>query len=233
MIRVLILVHQNVAELVLIDRQYIRVFFKKPDRIKKDIVEVHRIIGQKLIVISSIDLRDRGDTDIPARQPRILLRRLHIVLRLTDHTLDQARGEELIVQLHLLNALFNDLQLVIRIQDRIGLGIAEELRMAAEDTREHRVKSTDPHIPGSIADQAVDTLTHLVGRLICKGDGQNTGRIDTSRPDQVSDTERDHARLPRAGAGQNQERAFIVQYRLSLFIIQLFKQLVHLFLHVG
>ena len=173
MIRVLILINKDIAELVLIDRQYIRIVLEELDRIEEDIVEVHGIICLELVVIALIDLRDCPQPRICTCRRRELLRRLHVVLGLADDALHESRRKELIIQFHLLDDFLDDLLLVVRIDDRIGRSIAEKLGMTAEDTRKHRVERTHPHVPGNIANQPVDTLTHLIGRLVRERDRQD------------------------------------------------------------
>ena len=67
--------------------------------------------------------------------------------------------------------------------------------MAPEDPRKHGVKSTDPHIPGSIPDQGIDTLSHLICRFIGKCDRQDIRRVYRAHTDQIRDTVSDHARF--------------------------------------
>ena len=106
MVRILILIDEDISELLLIHRQHIRMLLKETDGIKEDIVEVHGIIGKKLVVISAVDLRDRGHTHVVSGHDSKLLRRLHIVLRLADDRLNEPGRKELIVQFHLLDTLF-------------------------------------------------------------------------------------------------------------------------------
>ena len=99
--------------------------------------------------------------------------------------------------------------------------------MTAQDTGKHGVESSDPHISRGIPDQGIDTFPHLICGLVGERDGKDIRRPDPPHTDQIRDTVCDHARFSRAGAGQDQKRALVMQDRLPLFIIQFFEQVVH------
>ena len=221
-VRVLILVDKNVAELLLIHRKNIRILLEKAYGIKQDIVKVHRVIGKEPVVIAAVDPRDRRKTHVASGQSGKLFRRLHVVFRLADDGLHQTRREKLVVEFHLLNDFLDDLELVIRIQDRIRRRVIQKLRVAAQDTGKHGVEGSDPHVSRSVADQGVDTFPHLVCGLVGERNSKDIRWPDPSNTDQIRDTVRDHARFSRAGAGQDQKRTLVMQDRLPLFIIQFF-----------
>jgi len=62
----------------------------------------------------------------------------------------------------------------------------------------------------SLAEQALEPFLHLPSRLVRKGDGQDRPWRDAEVADQVGDAVRENARLPRTGAGQDEQRPFAV-----------------------
>ena len=60
-------------------------------------------------------------------------------------------------------------------------------------------------------EQRGHALAHLVGGLVGEGDGQNGGRGNVLRRDDVRDAVRDDAGLAAARAGQDQQRTFSVR----------------------
>jgi hypothetical protein len=71
------------------------------------------------------------------------------------------------------------------------------------------------------AHQLFHAFGHLCGSLVGEGDRQNGVRRGAQVVDQVGDAVGDDARLPRAGAGQDQHRPFHGLDRFSLLGIQL------------
>ena len=94
------------------------------------------------------------------------------------------------------------------------------LDLAAQDAHAGRVEGRHPRQLASLAEQALDALAHLARRLVGEGDGEDAPRRDAALADQVRDAMRQRARLARAGAGEDQQRAVAVQDRLLLHRIE-------------
>ena len=72
-----------------------------------------------------------------------------------------------------------------------------------------------------MAQQLVDALGHLGGGLVGEGHGQDRVRRDAFLVDQPRDAAGDDARLARAGAGQDEQRAIGSFDGIALFRIQI------------
>ena len=95
-------------------------------------------------------------------------------------------------------------------------------RCAAERSMRAPIAWNVPaHMPaGLAAEQAADALAHLAGGLVGERDGENLPRIDAFDVDETRDARREHARLSRTGAGEDEQRAVDVKHGLALRRIQ-------------
>jgi hypothetical protein len=73
--------------------------------------------------------------------------------------------------------------------------------------------------------QGADALSHLVGRLVGKGDRGNIARRIAAPLHQMGDLQGDHARLAAARTGQHQQGAVEISYRFVLRCIGLVQHL--------
>jgi hypothetical protein len=80
------------------------------------------------------------------------------------------------------------------------------------------VEGGEQHAPA--ADQVLDPLAHLPGRLAGEGDGQDGRRLDTPC-DEVGDATGDDAGLAAAGPGDDQQGPLAVLDRLALGVVQI------------
>ena len=115
-VRVLILVHKDVAELLLILFPYLCVLRKHRNRQHQEIVKIERVVRTQLRLVKLIDLRDLLGKEI-ARARRELYRRQELVLRIRDMRLHRPRRRMLLVDIQLFEALANETFAVRRIVD--------------------------------------------------------------------------------------------------------------------
>jgi hypothetical protein len=99
----------------------------------------------------------------------------------------------------------HELHLVAGGVDGEVLGEADALAVLAEEARPQRVEGGEEDALGLAPHHLRHALAHLQRRLVGEGDGQDAARIDPLA-EEVRDAEHQRARLPRAGAGQDQER---------------------------
>ena len=96
--------------------------------------------------------------------------------------------------------------------------------MAGASRRSSRAQSewnVDTHMPAAVrAEQRLDARPHLLGGLVREGDGEHFVRLRVAVADEVGDAAGDDARLARARAGEDQQRAVGVQHRFALFGIR-------------
>jgi len=72
----------------------------------------------------------------------------------------------------------------------------------------------------ALAQQMQRAFAHLARRLVRERHGQDLPRLDPQVADQIGDAVREHARLPRAGARQDEQRPFAVCNGRSLLRIE-------------
>src|SRR5581483_7878381 len=131
----------------------------------------------------------------------VFLRADQLVLRIRDLRMDAARSEALRVALELLEALLREPQLVGAVVDREVRAIAEARRLAPQDATARGVERHHPRGARRRADEVDHALAHLGRSLVREGDREDLGRLHADRAEQMGDAAREHARLPRAGAG--------------------------------
>ena len=116
-----------------------------------------------------------------------------------DLAVDAARREPLRVALQLLEALLHEPDLVGLVVDREVRAVAEPLRLAAEDAAARGVEGEDPERPAPVrAEQPLQALRHLAGRLVREGDREDLVRLRADGVDQVRDAVGEDARLRRS-----------------------------------
>ena len=150
MIRVLILINQNISELLLILLQHLRVIPKQVDRLHQQIIKIHRIHLYQLHRIPLIHIRNHPlEGRIPRSQP-ILCRANQLILRRTNRIPDHPRRKLLRVAFQLLQNKLNLRFRRVRIENRIPtaqrvLPQPDLVRLATQNLRKHRVKRPHPH----------------------------------------------------------------------------------------
>ena len=139
--------------------------------------------------------------------------------------MDPARGEPLRVLAELLEARLDDPYLVGLVVDRERRAVAEPLRLAAQDPPAGGVEGEDPDRARGSAEDPLEPLAHLGRSLVREGDGEDLVRLHAVRADQVGDAVGEHARLPRPGAGDHEQRPVDVERGLALGGIELGEEL--------
>ena len=223
MVGVLVLVHQHVPEpapVLLGDLGY---RLEEVDRDHDQVIEVHRAGREQAALVLAVRL---GQHLVPGRlragRERLVVDQLVLQVRdLGGHLL---RRELLGVELEFAADQRHQALGVRLVVDGKRRGIAEPLGLPAQDAHAGRVERHHPHGPGPRADQGGDAAGHLAGRLIGEGNGQDLVRCHVPRGQQVSDPVREHAGLPRARAGHDQQRAALVHHGSALLWIESVKE---------
>ena len=134
--------------------------------------------------------------------------------------MDAARREALRVAVELLEAVLHEPQLVGLVVDGEVRPVAEPRRLAAEDAAAGGVEGHHPAGAGGRADEILDALAHLGGRLVREGDGEDLRRLRADGREQMGDAAGEDAGLAGAGAGDHEQRPLGRQHRLALRRIQ-------------
>ena len=206
-VRVLVLVDEDVAEGLAPARGGLREAFEHLDGQHQQVVEVDRVRAVQAALVELVDL---GDGLIVERRDarHVLVRADELVLRVRDLRVDAARDEALGVALELLEAGLGQADLVGLVVDREVRPVAEPLGLAAEDAPAGGVEGEDPDRARDAAEQALEARPHLARGLVRERDREDLVRLHAAGGDQVRDAMGEDARLAGARAGDDEERAF-------------------------
>jgi hypothetical protein len=215
MVRVLVLVDEDVAEGLLPALARLREVLQDLHREHQQIVEVGRVRGEHATLVEVVHLGDRlvverGDA------LGVVGRRDELILGGGDLRVDAARREALRVALELLEALLREAHLVGLIVDGEVRAVAEPLRLAPQDPAAGGMEGEDPDRARDRAEQVLEPLAHLACGLVRERDREDLVRLHAAGVDQVRDAVGEDAGLARARPGHDEQRAFGGQDRLAL-----------------
>ena len=219
MIRVLVLVDEDVAECLspLVER--IGEALERLDGEHDQVVEVDRIRGVELSLVELVRL---GDRLVPERgdASRILLRRHELVLGLRDLVVDSTWREPLRILAKLLEARLREADLVLVVVDRERRPVAEAFCFAAQDPAAGGVEREDPDRTRRPPEHPREPFPHLPCGLVRERDGEDLVRLHAARADEMCDPIGEDPRLPGPRSRDDEERAFGRQHRVALRFVQ-------------
>jgi hypothetical protein len=134
---------------------------------------------------------DRGGA-----QPLFLLR--------VDEMAQFARREFFVIDIQRFQKALDGSLLVGRIEDLEQLRQAGIAVMGTQQAVAQAVKGADPHAPDVDRQYRGEPRLHFLGGLVGEGHGEHAGRRDLAVGNQPSDARRQHPRLARTGAGEDQ-----------------------------
>ena len=218
-VRVLVLVDEDVAERLPPALERLGEALEDLHSEHEHVVEVDGVRGVKAALVQLIRL---GDRLIPEGRDsrRVLLGRDELVLRAGDLRMDPTRRKALRVLSELLEACLHEPHLVLVVVDREAGRVAKALRLAPQHPAARGVEGEDPDRARRLAEHALEPLAHLSGRLVRERDREDLVRLHPTRADEMSDAIREDARLPRARAGDDEERPLGRENGLPLGFVQ-------------
>ena len=152
-VRVLVLVDQDVAERLRPALARLGEALQHVDGQHQHVVEVDGVRAEQAPLVERVDVGD--GLVVEARDARgVLVGPDQLVLRVRDLRVDAARDEALRVALELLEARFDEADLVGLVVDREVRAVAEPLRLAAQDAAARGVEGEDPDRPRDAAPTA-------------------------------------------------------------------------------
>ena len=180
MVRILILVHHDVAPAVLVIFQHLRKLLKQPNRQANDVVEIHSIRSDELGLIRLIDLCDLLLPIIRPHRHAVAIRKDHAVLCPADLPQHRLGLEELVVDGKLRHSVLDHPQAVVGVIDGEAAGVPQPLDLPPQNPHAAGVEGGSRHVPCFLPQHGLQPAFQLVGGFIGKGDGQNVPR--THRP---------------------------------------------------
>ena len=221
-VRILILVHQDVSEPLLILPQHLRMRPEQPDAFEQQVAEVRRVERLQPLLIRGVELLALAAAEARAFAGRHLLGRQPAVLPAIDELRQHAAGPALLIQILNRDQLLHQPDLVVGVEDGEVLLQAHQLGMAAQDLHADGMEGAEPrHALDDLADHAADALLHLARRLVGEGDREDLGRARAAGRQDVGDARGEHARLAGAGAREHQHRTIQRHHRFALLRVEI------------
>ena len=220
MVRVLVLVDQDVTEAPVIVLGDQRIIAQQLNRAHDEVVEIQRVRGAHTLVVLDVGCRDDTRHRVLARQVRVARRADQLVLRVRDARRHHLRGEALNVDVLCLEDHLDEALRVLRVVDRERRGQARRLVFVAQQAHARRVEGRHPHAPRVVPHEGTRPFAHLGGCLVRERDREDLPRPRSTRGQQVGDAVLEDARLAGTRAREDQQRRSRVSDRLALAIIQ-------------
>ena len=201
MVRVLIFVHHDVAEALLVGLEHVGMVLQQQVRIHEQIVEVEGVRGTQTLLQARVD----ASGHLPHRVNRLLLeiaRHDELVFRLGDAPHEGVYGKALRVDVELGHDFLVQALLVVGVVDGEALREAETLGVGAQHAHAHAVEGGDPHAAAPRPDDALKALAHLGSSFVGEGDREDFPRRHVQVLHKMGNTVSEDARLARACARQ-------------------------------
>ena len=205
---VLVLVHQHVAEVILIELQYVGMVAEQDIGIEQQIVEVHRSRLIAAVPVALVDFTHLGalGNGIVGHQFAVLdihAGRDEVVLGIAYLAMYRVGLILLVVQSHLLDDSLDQGARVRLVVDGEVRAEANALSLTAQDATEERMEGAHPDAVRRLAThQLVDTLLHLGGSFLGESQGDDgVGRVAVLQ--QVGNLTGQNSGLARPGTCNN------------------------------
>ena len=219
---ILVLIHHDIAEAVLVVLQHFRMGVEQVHGLHQKVVKIQGVVLLQDFLVFLIAVADLSAVVVPSA---------HMVLPVAEGTdqfvLGGRDGSEDLPLLQLFGVdpqaladIFHDRLLIIRIIDRKGILVAQQVDMTAQDPDAHGMEGRDPDAFRPETDQAVHPVPHFAGCLIGKCNGQDVPGVDLTFLHQIGDPVGNDPGLAAAGTGQNKNRPFCLADGLLLFPVQ-------------
>ena len=221
LVGVLELVDQQVTKAPLVVRPQGFVVAQQLVAAQQQLGEIDDAFALALFVVGLPDLDHRArltvaDLDVLGAQA--------VVLRARDEPRHLLRREALLVEIHRLDDALHRRNRVLCIEDLERLRQRGRLPVHAQEAVRQPMEGADPHAAHVHRQHRADARQHFLGCLVGEGHAKHAGRRYLTGLDQPGDARRQHARLSRAGAGEDQRMARRQGHGRQLFGIQVSQQ---------
>ena len=208
-VRVLVLVDENVLERALPLLAGLGDLLEQVRRVDEEIVEVHRAGLEQTRLVAGVDLAHER-VEVAVVLVDELLRRQQLVLGGADARVHAAGRVALgILAQVVLNDRAHEPNLVRGVVDRERRAEPDARGVGPQNACAGGVEGHHPH-PGRVApEQPVDALRHLPRGLVGEGDRQNRARRGAALLHEMRDSVRQHPGFAGTRAGDDQQRARI------------------------
>ena len=216
---VLVLIHQQMPESMLIVGQQVRIRLQQVDRHEEEIVEIHGAGGKEAVLVLAVDL-GHPPLVAGARLLGIPLEVDQLVLAGRDEPVDVSRRELLHVDAEVTEDVGHQPNGVGLVVNGEGRPVPEPGRVSAENPYARGMEGRDPHPLRHRAHQGRHPVAPLLGRLVGEGDGQDLERGYALLGDQPGDPVGEDPGLARARSGHDEQGTSRVGDRLGLHRVE-------------
>lgn len=200
---VLIFVHQNVTELLVILLQNIGVAAEDADRVHQKIAEIAGIQRFQPVLIGGIELAALAIGEGAAVSFRNIRRRQALVLPAVDHAGELFGRPAFVIETFGLDELLDQPHHVIRIENGEIRLQADEFGVTTQQLDADGVERAEPgHALDRAADENADAFLHLAGGLVGEGHGKDLAGIGPARCENMGNAGCQNTGLAGAGAGE-------------------------------
>ena len=173
---ILVLVHHNIAELVLEVFQNIRAILQEADGIGDEIVKIHRIRFRKPLLIELVRLTNQRKTVVAPGSSDKLIRRYQIILGTGNFAQNCLMREHLVLNLQNPLTILHQTLRIVRIINGKMTGITEAIPKLTEETGAGGMEGRSPDFAPLLPKHGRQTVLEFACRFICEGDGKNLPR---------------------------------------------------------
>ena len=222
---VLILVHQNIAELLLVAGQHVGAVAQQDIGLQKQIIEVHRAVALAALAVDVVDVAEFGNLRLPVlggvdRVGEVGAGRHEAVLGVGDARSQHVGLVLLVRKVQLADDGFDEVLGVRGFVDRERIGEADPFGVLPQDARKDRVERAHADIAAAVVGQHLrDAFTHRLGGLVREGQGQDVERRHALL-DHVGDARGEHAGLARTGSRDDERGSVVVHDGIVLGGVQ-------------
>ena len=182
---VLVLVHQNELEALLVLPQHVRLLAEQANGLQQQIAEIGGIERLQPLLIGDVELLALAVGEAGRFPGRHLLGGEPAVLPAVQDHGEDARRPAFIVDLLGFQELLDQPDLVVDVENGEVALEAHQLGMPAQDFHADRVEGADPrHALDDLPDHEADAVLHLARGLVGEGDREDFRR---PRPAQIED----------------------------------------------
>ena len=218
---VLILVHEDVAELAAVVVGDFGELLQQEDGAANQVVKVEGVGGAQTLRVDGVNLRDCLLVRVIASHAGcVRFGTDQFVLQRGDTVAHGLGGELLGVQVELFDDEAQQALRVGRIVDGEGGLQAQGGGLTAQHAHAEAVEGRNPHVLGARANQCLDTFTHFGSSLVGEGDGENLAGGRAVGCEQVGDAVGEHAGLAGACARDDEQGRAGVQHGFFLAFVE-------------
>ena len=221
MVGVLVLVHEDVAELAAVVVRDFGELLEQEDGAANQVVKVEGVGGAQTLRVDGVDLRDGLLVRVIARHAGcVRFGADQLVFQRGDAVTRGLGGELLGVQVELFNDEAQQALRVGRIVNGEGGLQTQRGGLTTQHAHAEAVESRNPHVLGARADQRLNTFTHFGGSLVGECDGEDLAGGRAVGCEQVGDAVGEHAGLAGAGARDDEQGRAGVQHGFFLAFVE-------------